>query len=369
MKILLVSVSFYPMVTPRSFRTTELVKELCRQGHEVSLVTDYHPAQHDALAQEYSFKIIDLGGRSWPSVPPSDHPLWHMPSRIARRVLSLFFEYPDMEIAHRVRNQLKKLSGFDLMISIAVPHMVHFGVALARSKQHPIAKTWVADNGDPYTGANLDSFRKPFYFKYVERYFFGKCDFMTVPIEDAKAGYEPRFHSKIRVIPQGFDLKPFAHLPTKYMGKSAAPRFAFAGSFIQNGRDPRKMLEYLLSLEQDYHFSIYTRNPELAAWAVAPSLGRISVHPFIPRDQLLEQLAEMDFLVNIQNESALMSPSKLIDYALTGRPVLSLSGQSADFSALDRFMAGDYREDAGLKNVADYDIAHIVRQFIRLHHG
>ena len=38
MNILLVSYYFYPELTPRAFRTFELVKEFCEQGHKVTLL-------------------------------------------------------------------------------------------------------------------------------------------------------------------------------------------------------------------------------------------------------------------------------------------------------------------------------------------
>jgi hypothetical protein len=37
LEILIVSYYFYPELTPRSFRTTELVNELCQQGHNVTV--------------------------------------------------------------------------------------------------------------------------------------------------------------------------------------------------------------------------------------------------------------------------------------------------------------------------------------------
>ncbi|MBK7525412.1 MAG: hypothetical protein IPI53_15025 [Saprospiraceae bacterium] len=38
MKVLIISGDFYPVNSPRSFRTTELAKELSRQGNEVTLM-------------------------------------------------------------------------------------------------------------------------------------------------------------------------------------------------------------------------------------------------------------------------------------------------------------------------------------------
>jgi hypothetical protein len=38
MNILIISGSFYPINSPRSHRTTELAKELSRQGHDIKVI-------------------------------------------------------------------------------------------------------------------------------------------------------------------------------------------------------------------------------------------------------------------------------------------------------------------------------------------
>src|SRR5699024_12169166 len=68
------------------------------------------------------------------------------------RSLLQLFEYPDIELLFKVKKALREESGFDLLISIAVPHPIHWGTAWAWRKENPIAKTWVADCGDPYMG-------------------------------------------------------------------------------------------------------------------------------------------------------------------------------------------------------------------------
>ncbi len=39
LRLLLVSNAFYPEISPRSYRATELAREFCRQGHDVVVVT------------------------------------------------------------------------------------------------------------------------------------------------------------------------------------------------------------------------------------------------------------------------------------------------------------------------------------------
>ena len=64
-KVLIVSRSFHPENSPRSFRTTELVKELCRQGHDVTLYTIKDDEQQQPLVKQFGFTLKDLGKMRW----------------------------------------------------------------------------------------------------------------------------------------------------------------------------------------------------------------------------------------------------------------------------------------------------------------
>jgi len=55
---------------------------------------------------------------------------------------------------------------YDLLISIAVPYPIHWGVAAvwAKDKSKNLAPNWIADCGDPYCFQENDTFKPPFYF-------------------------------------------------------------------------------------------------------------------------------------------------------------------------------------------------------------
>ncbi|MBK8622146.1 MAG: hypothetical protein IPN79_10350 [Saprospiraceae bacterium] len=59
MRILIVSAAFYPANSPRSFRTTELSKELASQGHEVVVVTPYKGIIQAELAEKWKIQVED----------------------------------------------------------------------------------------------------------------------------------------------------------------------------------------------------------------------------------------------------------------------------------------------------------------------
>jgi hypothetical protein len=362
-KILIVSKAFYPILSPRSHRATELAKEFARQGHHVTVLTNKDPEQHPIFETENNITIKDLGTPRWKSPDFGKSKTGYFMTRLFYRLLSLAFEYPSIELMFLVNKALKRESENDLIISIAVPYPIHWGVALSWNKKKPIANTWVADCGDPFLINPVDTFQKPFYFKYINNWFLRKTDFVTIPAESARPGYPAKFQNKIRIIPQGFQFE--GTTTHKEFIKNDIPSFAYAGGFIPKFRDPRPFLDYLSSLPDDFRFYIFTKSIDLIKPYEKKSDNKIIIMSYIERNELLTFLSKMDFLVNIDNNTNLVVPSKLIDYALTGRPILNIK-KELDVMIIDQFLSGDYSQKMAIENLAQYNISSVTKQFISL---
>ena len=363
-KILIVAATFYPMNSPRANRTTELAKEFSRQGHEVTVITPKDEALHPAFEQQHKLIIKHLGTKKFKPFAGSGNRFASLFGRIVNRLLNLLFEYPDIELRSLVKKALQKESGYDLLVSIAVPHPVHWGVADARTTKHPIATVWAADCGDPYMLNRLDSFNKLFYFRYFENKFCRKADYLILPTDDSRAGYYPEFHSKIKVIPQGFnfDDTPVYNGPVH----NKVPTFAYAGTFIPGSRDPRELLDFLCKQPRPFKFIIYTADTALVEPFVKPSNNQIEIRPYIPRKDLIFKLSKMDFVVNFTNGTAIVTPSKLIDYAITGRPVLKVDTGDLNTGWVNEFLQGNYSNRVNTGEIDRYDIKNVAKQFIEI---
>ncbi len=362
-KILLVTNAFLPEISPRSFRATELCKEFARQGHEVTVLTKKRDYDYSKFLKDYPIKLEMWSESRLPKIPKFRRkPLSYL-SRAFYRFFSVFFEYPNIEEMFRVKKNLKKKNGYHLLISFAVPYPIHWGVAWARTKINPIGDTWIADCGDPFMGNILDTFKKPFYFKYVEKWFSRETDYITIPIESAKNGYYREFHYKIRVIPQGFDFKIDGI--QKSDPKNSIPTFAYAGGFLEGARDPRPLLNYLSTIDRQFKFIVYTNTREIIDEYQPVLKEKLSISGYIPREKLLERLKEMDFLINFDNNTHLNSPSKLIDYAITGRPVLNIK-KDFQYIEIEEFLNADYSKQLVIPDIRKYHISNVATQFLEL---
>lgn len=362
-KILLVSDGFFPEISPRSFRATELAKEFYRQGHEVVVISKYRDYNYSEFINEFQITFKMWSKPRYPRIPDFRLKLLHVAGKKLARVLSILFEYPSIEEMFQTKKMLRNEEGYDLMISFAVPYPVHWGVALARSPVHPIAGTWIADCGDPYMGDVLDSFRKPFYFGILEKKFCIKADFVSIPVESARSGYYPEFHHKIKIIPQGFDFDMTGR--KKKNNVNTIPEFAYAGGFLLGIRDPGLLMRCLIKIDIPFKFYIFTNQQELLTEYQDALNAKLIVSGYIPRNELINKLSRLDFLINFDNNTSLNVPSKLIDYAITNLPVLNID-KNFSFDDIMAFLKGDYRNRMTLPDPEQYHISNVTKLFLNL---
>lgn len=363
MRILLVSSGFYPEISPRSFRASELAMEFVRQGHDTTVITKYRDYDYTEFLKDVPLKLKRWRKPVLPVIPSFKNKSFSLISRMISRFLSILFEYPVIEEMFHVKDMLRKESGYDLMISFAVPHPVHWGVSWAKRSKHPIAGTWVADCGDPFMGNVLESFKKLFYFKYFEKWFCRKADFITIPLETAISAYYPEFHHKIKIIHQGFDFN-IAETKKKHR-PNRIPHFAYAGTFLQGIRDPVPLMRFLSELDMPFRFYLYTNQEEVISEFRPKLKEKLIVSGYITRDELIKKLSEMDFLINFDNNTTRNLPSKLIDYAITNRPVLNIKRRFNQEVVLE-FLKGDYSNQMPLPDAENFHITHIARKFLDL---
>lgn len=356
MKVLIVSGGFFPINSPRANRTTELAKEFSRQGHSVTIYfpeTKYNYTSFSIKHPRISLKPI--AGLTWRKTKRMPHKF--------NRLMQMLFEFPSIQWYFLLPNLLKQEREYDLLISIAVPHPIHWGIAHCYKKGIKVAKKWIADCGDPYMGCKTESYKKPFYFAWFEKLFCKHADFITIPTKESIDGYYPEFHHKIKVVPQGFnfdDVKIDVYKP------NIPIQFCYAGGFIPGIRDPRPILDALAETDINFIFHVYTNTPDLL-YKHKYRLGeKLIINPYIPRLELIKFMSKMDFLLNIENGTSVQTPSKLIDYSLTKRPILSLDSQSLEREKLNAFLNKDYSLQLVIKEIGTYNIENVTKAFLSL---
>ena len=364
--ILIISHLIHPAKNPRAFRTTELAKELANQGHNVTLYAVLGCYNYKEYEDKNRLRIRNIGKMIFATINSDETNSYTTITRILNRLLNRLLEFPNIELMFRIPGIINQEKNIDLLISVAAPFPIHWGCALSKTfykKSFPAI--WVADCGDPYMGNNKDQEQKKyFYFKYIEKWFCRLADHITVPFEGAKEGYFAEFRNKIKVIPQGINFSEIELCPDKPEYK--VPTFAYSGVFFNEIRNPSAFLNYLSTLDKEFKFIVYTKTPDILEPYINTLGDKLEIHEYIPRNKLIYELSKMDFLVNFENKTNIHLPSKLIDYALTKRPILSIPSYSLPVNTINEFLNGNYQNKFSVNNIEQYNIANVTRQFVSL---
>ena len=190
--------------------------------------------------------------------------------------------------------------------------------------------------------------------------FLRKADYLTANQEAIK-GYYPATNKILHTTGLDFDQdRNFSDIKN-----NTCPTFAYAGGFISGVRDPFQLLSFLNELTFPFKFLVYTNQPEFLN-NFRNTLGeKLIVSSYIPRNELIDILSKVDFLINFDNNTTLNSPSKLIDYAVAGRPVLNIT---RDFNSgiFMEFLNKNYSRRMVLPDPMQYHIKNVAAQFLEL---
>lgn len=365
MKIVIISRCIYPAIAPRPFRATELAKFFAKQGHEVFLYAVIGKYDYREFEEGTGVKVCSLGKMHFATLNSDGYVRNNFFDRLLKRVFGRIAEFPDIELSWKTKNIVKGLSDVDLLVTVAIPYPIHWGAAWSK-KKYPMCfpKVWISDCGDPYMGNSVRN-AHPHYFQRIEDFWGKQTDYIAIPLEAAKKAYSEKVQDKLRVIPQGFD---FSNVRIdKHFKCNAIPRFAYAGAIYPGYRDPSRFLQYLCEkVDRPFEFVVYTKNRSFFEKYKSVLGDKLTVKNYVPREQLLWDLSQMDFLVNINNNSSVQSPSKLIDYYLTTRPIIDVTTDFNESDIVEEFLNGNYDHQHIKADISQYDIRNVGQQFLNL---
>ncbi len=361
MKYVIIAGWIYPHVSARAFRSTELAKGLAKQGHDVTLYAILGKYDYSNFEKEYNVKVKDLG-RSWLGNDNSDgFTKLNIIQKVFRRLLYNALDYPRCEFFFKTITALKKEGTFDYLITIAHPYGIHWGAAFYKKYySNTKFKFWASDCGDPFLG-DPDTHFWRLTLLPLERLWSKQTDKIVVPVVNAKDGYDKMFYNKIEVIPQSVD---FSEIKISTYNVNKIPTFLYSGAIYPGMRDPSTFMEYLCTLKTDFCFHVYTTGSFMEKYK--GTLGdKLEIHPYIPRCELLKRMSTMDFLININNNSGVQTPSKLIDYGLSKRPFMSISTQLSqeELQVFDEFLRRDYTHQCRIENLEQFDSINVCKRF------
>jgi glycosyltransferase involved in cell wall biosynthesis len=262
------------------------------------------------------------------------------------RIIWRMFYWPDAAVlwfgpALRKARTLIRQHHYDALITVS-PFFTSHLVGEQLQADH-----WVADYGDPFSFQDIEPHNNLKLYRRlnraVERRIFRRVDAISVTTEPTRniyAGQFPESAAKLTVIPP---LLSIAEMPLAPVPMDNHIRLVYTGMLYPHTRRPEHLLKLFAGLIQrpdleqrlELHFIGETG---LVTDAFTPyrrfiDEGRIVLHGILPREQISNHMQRASILVNIGNRTPYQLPSKVIEYAATGKPILNLMQIDSDSSS------------------------------------
>jgi len=358
--VVIVSFSYAPRLNPRAFRWTAIAEWLAANGHAVDVVTSWVPgaAENETVGgvriHRAGWKLLErgrsgMGGAgSGGGGPARQGMLGAFARRLWRGVC-----WPDVTAnwyfpALRVAAPLLEARPDAALVSVA-PSFTAVAVGKALQRRRGRLR-WILDLGDPFSFlAETPPNNRLLYAglnRRFERAAFRAADAVSVTnrrTADRYGAEFPESAGKIAVIPP---LLSAQVSPAPARAQGGALRIVYLGTLYRGLREP----DFLLSLFDAACAAAPGRPLELHfygdAGACSPVLerhragsgGRVHLHGVVSRAEALEAMRGADVLVNLGNETAFQLPSKVVEYAAAGKPVVNIASHHED-SSIEFFRA------------------------------
>jgi glycosyltransferase involved in cell wall biosynthesis len=359
-KVLIVSFQYWPALNARAFRWTALAEDWARKGRDVHVVCARLP-DRPAFEAVNGVKLHRVGnvwierlrGAGLPIAESGTTAKRNVIRRVttaAARAIWHGIYWPDTSCtwyfaARSKARQLLSAVSPDAVVSVS-PAFTAVAVGRSLARHKPRGFHWLIDLGDPFSFAeeappnNLRLYRR--LNVRFERSCFSAADSVSVTTSatrDRYAALFPESAQKMAVIP------PLVALPEAgggvEGGRADRHRLAFLGRLYPAIRRPDFLLAMFSALAEgpggeryELHFYGETWECQASFAAYGHMIGRnLFLHGPVPRDRAASAMRSADVLVNLGNDTRYQLPSKIVEYAMTGRPILNLAPRSDDSSA------------------------------------
>jgi len=373
MRILIVCYSYFPALTPRAFRWTAVAEALVARGHDVHVVCNKETGT-ERLETINGVMVYRVGanlretlrswlGRSSPTraasvaTGASGRSLlttvrvfivrmikWiydHSVQKILWPDFACFWYFPAVACANKLQQEGK----FDAVVSASLPFTGH-RVGLELKKRYGMR--WIVDIGDPFSFMSetpVNNHRLYGRLNYrTESEVLHYADSFAVTTDGTKIEYLRCFPdlalNKISVVPPLFVAPADVDQLAPFFTNLNKTRLVFAGTLYSKIRNPAALLELFSALLKssvgenlELHFFGVVNDCEPYFEKYRALIGvQIFLHGLVPRASAVRAMKDATVLVNLGNSTYYQLPSKVVEYAMLGKPVLNITKRPSDSS-------------------------------------
>jgi len=359
LKLLIISYSFAPDLTPRAFRWNKIVEHLAAKGHQIDVLCSGTPnipyeIQQGTAVRVFRVKdwLLNASSRVTPGAGfaslKSDRASTFDFTGILRKFVRAIWRsiyWPDYSMgwvipAMLVARKLSYSGNYDWVISVSHPFSGHV-VGRAAVSNSPTSK-WFVDVSDPYTDMPDPSPNNFLLYSHLNKSFengvIEGANVISVTTKATMRLYQknfPKSLGKIHVIPPLLSLPQMIEKdPSRDKGVF---KFVYVGTLYKSLRSPKFLLKCFESMckflpEKCMELHFYGAVNDCHEDFENLGQSNVFVHGLVSREDVVIAMAGADVLVNIGNSAEAQLASKVIEYMSMGKPILNLVSIQCDAS-------------------------------------
>ncbi|MEZ7911450.1 MAG: glycosyltransferase [Propionivibrio sp.] len=364
MKVLVINYYYAPVVDAHAYRWSQLAPYFALQGHQVEVITGrvnglkgqdnqdgVSVTRVGLRAHTLSEGLVGTFGAAHQDV---QHPLIRLKTKMSSRCRNIYRKlyWPD-GLWHWLPSLAMELwkrrdKKYDLIVSYSPGFVAHLGAYLSMSMWKHRFK-WIADYGDPFSTSET---MQPNNFRVyrrlntlVEDKILKAAQLVVFTNEATRQAYARSFliEEKLRVLPHLVDVRAFyaGDRSLQNLNPDSINRLqlVYVGGFHKGVRVPDgiKLLADLLKVHLPFEFDIHVYGPDNGFDLANLLPGVIHYHGPVLRERAIEIMKSAHGLINVENTDCVMSPSKIVEYVGTGRPIINIRGNGVPSIVLDKY--------------------------------
>ena len=370
MKVLVISHSYKPELTPRAFRWSAISEHWAAKGYDVDVLCAWKPGLKTREIVN-GVDVTRVGGgiaelvrsrlrtdtKGEPAVSDQQSSGGAVRCSLVKVAKWLHdhtwkkLYWPDYAClwrrpATKAARELIASHNYDALITVSLPFTSHL-VGL-RIKHSTPSLAWLVDVGDPFcfrSDSPINNQR--LYWRRncaVERRVFREASSVTVTCEPTRTKYAetfPECADKVVVVPPLLSVTDPPSCRREIFPDDGKIRLVYIGTLYRTIRNPGFLLEVFRALSRlrigdKLELHLFGISDGLSECFERHKRLKVFRHGVVTREKARQAMKEADMLVNIGNTTLYQLPSKVVEYASTGKPILNLATSEND-SSLDFF--------------------------------
>lgn len=371
--ILIISHSYKPLLNARAFRWSSIAEEFVGRNIRVDVVTAWQKGQprKETIKGVNVYRtggavIENLRGRlrspqKRTGLANFNNESRQKPSRfkaLVSRGLHRLHDntwkqlyWPDyaclwIYAAVKQANALLEENRYDAIYTISDPFSSHLA-GYEINKRWP-GLFWLVDIGDPFSFRSGTPTNNHWLYSYLnlktEKKIFDAASVITVTTEPTRDKYLSLFEEakqKMHVIPPLIANTTEQNMASLKETTQGSVKMVYVGTLYKSIRNPRYLLRLFERLTQsqsgtqvELHFygSLNDCSDEFAPYRQYLNKS-LFIHGLVNREQVFLATNKASVLVNIGNDNIYQLPSKVVEYAASGKPIINIARTEKDTSA------------------------------------